>query len=58
MDNRGIKKDMKKHKKLYNKAKRSRLESDWSAYRHARNLVNSRLKEAHNNYSYCGWPIY
>ena len=41
---------MKKRKKLYNKAKRSRLESDWSAYRNARNLVNSRLKEAHNNY--------
>ena len=41
---------MKKRKKLYNKAKRSQLESDWSAYRHARNLVNSRLKEAHNNY--------
>ena len=41
---------MKKRKKLYNKAKRSRLESDWSAYRNARNGVNSRLKEAHNNY--------
>ena len=48
--NRQIKKDMKAHKKLYNKAKRSKLESDWKAYCDARNLVNCRLKEAHNNY--------
>ena len=40
---------MKRRKKLYNKTKRSRLESDWSTYCHTRNLVKSRLKEAHNN---------
>jgi len=48
--NRQIKKDMKVRKKLYNKAKRSKLESDWNAYRSARNLVNYSLKEAHDNY--------
>ena len=39
-------------KKLYNKAKRSNLETDWpwDVYHNARNLVNCRLKEAHNNY--------
>ena len=31
--NRSIKKDTKKCKKLYNKAKRSRLASNWGAYR-------------------------
>ena len=45
-----IKKDMEVCKKLYNKAKRSKLKSDWNAYRNARNLANCRLKEAHDNY--------
>ena len=41
---------MKTHKRLYNIAKQSHLEADWKACRTMRNLVHSKLKEAHNNY--------
>ena len=41
------KRDLKVHKRLYNKAKRSNLQHDWDAYSR---MKNSLLKEAHNNY--------
>jgi len=47
--NKQIKKDMKTRKHLYDTAKRSNSERDWSAYHR---LITSKLKEAHNNY--CG----
>ena len=48
--NRQIKADMKVRKRLYNKAKRSKLQHDWDAYRKMKNSINTKLKEAHNNY--------
>jgi len=48
--NRQIKADMKVRKRLYNKAKRSNLQHDWDAYRKMKNSINTKLKEAHNNY--------
>ncbi|XP_065892800.1 uncharacterized protein [Dysidea avara] len=48
--NRQIKADMKERKRLYNKAKRSNLQHDWDAYRKTKNSINTKLKEAHNNY--------
>jgi len=48
--NKEIKKDMKVRKRLYNKAKRSNLQHDWNAYRRMKNTINTKLKEAHNNY--------
>jgi len=50
--NKRIKKDMKTRKRLYDTAKRSNSERDWSAYRKMKNLINNKLREAHNNY--CG----
>ena len=47
---RQIKADMKVRKRLYNKAKRSNLQHDWDAYRKTKNSINTKLKEAHNNY--------
>ena len=41
---------MKKRKKLYDKAKRTQLSEDWSAYRLTRNTVNVLLDTAHKNY--------
>ena len=49
--NRQIKADMKVRKRLYNKAKRSNLQHDWDAYRKTKNSINTKLKEAHNNYT-------
>ena len=43
-----IKKDMKKHKPLYDKAKASNLHGDWEAYQRVKNEINVKLKEAHN----------
>jgi len=48
--NREIKKDMKKRKKLYNIAKRTKSSSDWNAYRIIKNSINNKIKVAHNNY--------
>ena len=45
-----IKKDMKKRKLLYDKAKASNLHRDWEAYRRVKNEINVKLKEAHNMY--------
>ena len=45
-----IKKDMKKHKPLYDKAKASNLHGDWEAYQRVKNEINVKLKEAHNMY--------
>ena len=50
--NKRIKRDMKTRKCLYDTAKRSNSERDWSAYRKMKNLINNNLREAHNNY--CG----
>ena len=41
---------MKERKKIYNKAKRTQLPEDWSAYRLIRNSVNVLLDTAHMNY--------
>ena len=43
-----IKKDMKKRKLLYDKAKASNLHGDWEAYRRVKNEINVKLKAAHN----------
>ena len=48
--NRQMKKDMKVRKRLYNKAKRTALQSDWDAYRKLKNSINSKVRAAHNNY--------
>ena len=48
--NKQIKKDMKVHKRLYNKVKISNLQHDWDAYCRMKNSINTKLKEAHNNY--------
>ena len=48
--NKQIKKDMKVHKRLYNKAKRSNIEHDWDVYSKMKNFMNNKLKDAHNNY--------
>ena len=45
-----MKKDMKVRKRLYNKAKRTALQSDWDAYRKLKNSINSKVRAAHNNY--------
>ena len=45
-----IKSEMKKPKKLYDKAKRTQLPEDWRAYRLTRNTVNVLLNTAHKNY--------
>jgi len=42
--NKQIKKDMKTRKRLYDAAKKSKSERDWSAYRRMKNLINSKLK--------------
>ena len=41
---------MKKHKKLYDNAKKTQLPEDWSAYRLSRNTVDALLDTAHKNY--------
>jgi len=41
--NKQIKKDMKIRKHLYDAAKRSNSERDWSAYRRMKNLINNKL---------------
>ena len=41
---------MKVRKRLYNKAKRTALQSDWDAYRKLKNSINSKVRAAHNNY--------
>ena len=48
--NKQIKKDMKIRKCLYNKAKRTNSNTYWITYRQMKNLVNNKLKVAHNNY--------
>ena len=45
-----IKSEMKKRKKIYDKAKRTQLPEDWSAYWLTRNAVNVLLDTAHKNY--------
>ena len=45
-----IKADMKVRKRLYNKAKRSKLQHDWDANHKMKNSINTKLKEAYNNY--------
>ena len=45
-----IKSEMKKSKKLYDKAKGTQLPEDWSAYQSTRNTVNVLLDTAHKNY--------
>ena len=45
-----IKKDMKKRKLLYNKAKTSNFHGDREAYRRVKNEINVKLKAAHNTY--------
>ena len=41
---------MKVRKRLYDIAKRSNSEGDWSTYCRIKNQINNKLKEAHNNY--------
>ena len=48
--NKELKKDMKVRKHLYDIAKRSNSEGDWSTYRRIKNQINNKLKVAHNNY--------
>jgi len=48
--NKEIKKYMKKHKQLYNIAKRSKSNNDRNAYRKLKNAISSKLKMTHNNY--------
>ena len=48
--NKQIKKKVKVRKCLYNKAKRSNLQHDSDAYHRMKNSINTKLKEAHNNY--------
>jgi len=48
--NHEIKKDMKTRKRLYNIAKRNNTQGDWNAYKKIKNLINIKLKQAHNNY--------
>ena len=45
-----LKKDMKKRKLLYDKAKASNLRGDWEAYRRVKNEINVKLRAAHNMY--------
>ena len=45
-----IKSEMKKCKKLYDKAERTQLPEDWSAYQLTRNTVNVLLDTAHKKY--------
>ena len=45
-----IKSEMKKHKKLYDEAKRTQLHKDLSAYHLTRNAVNVLLDTAPKNY--------
>jgi len=42
--NKRIKRDMKTCKRLYDTAKRSNSERDWSAYRKMKNLINDKLR--------------
>ena len=37
-------------KKLYNKAKKTQSESDWSRFKKVRKYFKSKLREAHHNY--------
>jgi len=50
LDNKEIKKSMRKRKRLYNIARKKNTSKDWDAYRKLKNSINSRLKIAHNNY--------
>ena len=43
---------MKTGKRLYNTAKKNNRQDDWNAYKRMKNLINVKLKDAHNNY--CG----
>jgi len=48
--NINIKAQMRKRRKLYNKARRTQSPSDWTQYKSLRNAVNKSLKQAHVNY--------
>ena len=48
--NTTIKAQMRKGKKLYNKAKHSHSPSDWNQYKNAHNTVNKFLKQVHKHY--------
>ena len=48
--NQFIKRIMKLHNKLYLCVKCTQTESDWSACRYMRNVVNNLMKEAYHNY--------
>jgi len=41
---------MKTRKRLYNTAKRNNTQHNWDAYKRMKNLINVKLKKAHNNY--------
>jgi len=43
-------KDMKTQKRLYDATKWSNSDTDWNAYQNMKNLLQSKLKETHNNY--------
>jgi len=47
---RSIKKMMKKRSKLYNKARKTRLDQDWAKYRRVRNNIRRALDDAHEKY--------
>ena len=48
--NKEIKRNMRKRKRLYNRARKRNFSEDWNAYRKMKNSINSMLKTAHNNY--------
>jgi len=48
--NKDRKRDMKKHKRYYNIAKRSKSANDWNAYRRIKNSINCKITTAHTNY--------
>jgi hypothetical protein len=41
---------MKKRSKLYNKARKTRLDQDWAKYRRVRNDIRTALDDAHEKY--------
>ena len=48
--NRNIKAQMRKRKRLYNKARCTKSPADWTQYKIMRNVVNKSLRQAHEGY--------
>ena len=51
--NGSIKREIRQREFLLNKARRSNLDEDWSAYRRSRNRVTKLVRDSKSKYSQC-----